>query len=136
MIKILFRINILIFIVLCSANYDAISKINHRNITIEVLQQKNVNANFKNKKLDEILLSICKQADIEYGYQNNSVVNNNDLFSLTVENVSLKDALDKLFTNTKYTYSIVNNRIIVSKKTEISVKNEKINIKEIGRAHV
>lgn len=128
MIKVLLRINILIFVFLCFANYDAVSGINHKNLTIEILQQKNVSANFKNKKLDEILLSICRQADVEYGYQNNGVVNKDELFSLIVENCSLKEALDKLFTNTKYNYSIVNNRIIISKRTEIGTKNEKVSV--------
>lgn len=81
--------------------------------TEQIIKEKKVTINAVNERLDKILSEINAQTKIEYGYQSNDDINKNQLFTLTVKDVTVEVALNTLFKNSKYSYRIVNNKVVV-----------------------
>ncbi len=120
-------------------NYNAINKINGiflsiflvlasnilsakdiENSTTNTLMQRietaKVSVSLKNKSIDEILVAICDQAKINYAFDNGVEVDTKNKYSLNGNDITVATALDKLFASTNYTYTIEDERLIITKK--------------------
>ncbi len=76
---------------------------------------QNITLNVKQKPIGEVFKAIEKQTGYSVFYDAR-VLNRNLPVSLTVTNVSLKTALDKVFVNTPYTYEIIAQTIVIKEK--------------------
>lgn len=81
----------------------------------QIIKDKKVTINVKDKTLDEILMLINEQTKIGYGYQDNAI-DKNRKFSLTVKNTPLQDALTTLLKDSPYTFKLEKDRILIAKK--------------------
>lgn len=86
-----------------------------------------VTLNFKDTKMETVLLSIKKQTGMDLVFSD-QVVNVNRKVSIRVTDIELKDALGKLLSGTGVSYEIRNNKIyFVEKKTlQDSRKTQKV----------
>lgn len=90
------------------------------------INEKLVTINLKNKSLDFILTEITKQTRVGFAY-NNDKVNKDAKMSLDVKKVTVKQALDKLFASSDFTYIVKDNIVQISakepRKVTVDIKN-------------
>ena len=91
------------------------------------IQSEKVTLNFKNKPLKDVLNSIKSQTGIGFAISAD-VENAVGKVTIDVKDVTIAQALDKLFANTDYQCNTVNNQIVVAKKAaqkgKITVKGK------------
>ncbi|MEG0499682.1 MAG: carboxypeptidase-like regulatory domain-containing protein, partial [Rikenellaceae bacterium] len=85
----------------------------------QIIKEKRVTINAVNQKLDKILSDINTQSKVEYGYQSNDDINKNQLFSLSVKNVTVEEALIQLFKGSQYSFRVVDNKLVIYKIKEV-----------------
>lgn len=86
-----------------------------------ILQQKTVTLNIKDKPIRFILNEIKKQSGIGFIIKDNKADTDLDKLSITVNNLSIEKTLETLLKNTGYLYRIENN-VITLDKTTLGVK--------------
>lgn len=92
-----------------------------------MMQDKgSVTLNITRRSLVHILSEIKKQTGLSYGFKDSKNANKEEFFTINVKNVSVDSALNLLFRNSKYTYQIVGELILVSSKNEEPAKAEDI----------
>lgn len=80
---------------------------------------KKVTLNVKDKTLVNILSEIKRQTGIAYGFRDNRNAISNERFSIQVKNVSVDSALTLLLKESKYSFQIVGELILIGvKKTQ------------------
>jgi len=84
--------------------------------------QDNVSLSFKNAPIQEVFMAIHKQTGYNFAY-NESVISKAKPVSISVINVSLKQALDICFQNQPITYEVEDKIIILRKKLQPLEKN-------------
>lgn len=89
----------------------------HINTLQQIIKEKKVSLNFKDKSITDILSEIQKQSSVEFGFTEDANPEKMGLFSIWVKNVTVKEALETLFGKTVYSYKITDNRILIDKKT-------------------
>lgn len=84
----------------------------------EVQQQneKKVTLNMKDRTLVNILSEIKRQTGLAYGFRDNRNAISNERFSIQVKNVSVDSALTVLLKDSKYSYQIVGELILIGIK--------------------
>lgn len=88
----------------------------HTNPLQQVINEKKISLNFKDKSITDILSEIQKQSSIEFGFTEDAKPEKMGLFTIWVKNVTVKNALETLFGNTIYSYKISDNKILIDKK--------------------
>lgn len=84
-----------------------------------MIQQNRVTLKISNKPIQTILSEIYKQTKINFIFKNETEKSSLSNMSITVSNVTVKEALDKLFTNTDFTYKIEDNVVTIVKKPSV-----------------
>lgn len=84
--------------------------------------QDNVSLSFKNAPIQEVFMAIHKQTGYNFAY-NESVISKAKPVSISVINVSLKEALDICFQNQPITYEVEDKVIILRKKLQPVERN-------------
>ena len=95
---------------------------------IEVQQQqdqKKVTLNMKDRTLVNILSEIKRQTGLAYGFRDNRDATSNERFSIQVKEVSVDSALSVLLKESKYSYQIVGDLILISTKKDITTEDQK-----------
>lgn len=99
------------------------------NGSIRLQMERKVTINLKGVTLERVLEEIKKQTNINFGYES-SGINKNEIFSITVVNVSVESALNTLLKSSHYSYVLKDNMIVITKsKTGQSASTQKITIK-------
>ena len=80
--------------------------------------EKKVTLNVMQRTLVYILSEIKKQTGLAYGFRDGENENRDEKFSLNVKNVPVDTALTRLFKNSKYTYEIVGELILIRLKSK------------------
>lgn len=95
----------------------------------QIIKEKKVTINAKDKALSDILMQITKQTGIGCTYQSETV-DKTKKFSLNVSNVSVEEALNTLFKNSEYTFRTVDSIIRIEKRAAATSQqsNKKIRI--------
>ena len=106
-----------------AANWSQAARDDEKKVTLNVTQQT----------LVRILSEIKKQTGLAYGFKDTKDVNSDEYFSIKVKNVSIDSALNVLFSETKYTYQIVGNLILISTKDYSAQVNSENIMKVKGR---
>lgn len=91
--------------------------------TVSAWSQK-VTLDFKNERVEKVLSSIKNQTGMELVFSD-QLVNVNRKVTMQLRNVSLKEALTKLFMGTNVTFEIKNNKIYFVEKKAVSPSNVK-----------
>ncbi len=78
-------------------------------------QNAKVNLNMKNVTLTEIFREIEKQSDYRFFYSNTRL-NTSSKHDLKTDNSELNEVLDELFSDTDFTYALVDNYIVITSK--------------------
>ena len=99
----------------------------------EVQQQneKKVTLNVKDRTLVNILSEIKRQTGLAYGFRDNRNTISNERFSIQVKNVSVDSALTVLLKDSKYSYQIVGELILIGVKKSQTASDQQalINVK-------
>lgn len=95
--------------------------------------EKKVTLNITQRTLMYILSEIKKQTGLAYGFKDSKNANNDEYFSIKVKSVSVDSALNVLFYETKYTYQIIDNLILISTKDYSTQVNSENLMKVKGR---
>jgi len=85
-------------------------------------QKKNISLNFKDVSIERIILEIEKQSEYRFFFEQSSI-NLQPKASIQISNATINEVLEKLFTNTPYTFQIIDRHIILSQEKEIILKN-------------
>lgn len=99
-------------------------------LTEQLAWDKNITINLKNETLKKILYEIQKQSGISFIIKDEKIVEGVKL-SLQVKNVKVREALDKLLTNTKLTYKVAGNLVTILKEKEQQTALKADNIKQL-----
>ncbi len=101
---------------------SGVSAANKQSI-VQQIEEKRVTIDAKERTLDYILGQITKQTRVGFAYINNKI-DKRRVMSLSVSNVTVKEALDRLFMGTDLNYTIKGNliQIIVRPPVKVSVK--------------
>lgn len=78
--------------------------------------EKKVTLNITQRTLMYILSEIKKQTGLAYGFKNSSHANREEYFSINVKRVSVDSALNVLLKDSKYSYQIVGDLILITDK--------------------
>lgn len=84
--------------------------------------EKFVTLNITQKTLVYILSEVKEQTGLAYGFKNSRDQNKNDYYSINVRKVSVDSALTLLFKDSKYTYEIIGNLILVSERKSVAAR--------------
>jgi TonB-dependent starch-binding outer membrane protein SusC len=76
-------------------------------------QEKVITLKFKDVPIERVIVEIEKQTAYRFFYEQ-SAINLGIKTSIEVQNVSIRDVLDQLFSNSPYTYQIIDRHIILS----------------------
>lgn len=100
------------------------------------IRESKVTLNLKDATLKTILQEIQKQSKINFVYKNETL-SSFPKKSIDLTNVSIKEALDNIFSNSDFTYEIDDNNISISKRVNV-LKSQNItdNIDVVGRVIV
>lgn len=93
-----------------------------------MVNEEKVTLNCKNSTYREVLSEIRKQTGIDFVYDGN-IVSSTEKVSLEVKNVSVKEALDKLFATSPYSYTITDNSIIIKSKPLVAQQKVPLEVK-------
>ncbi len=99
--------------------------------TITQIESTKISVNMVNKPLKDIMVNICENSSIKYTVEKGVNIKSNKRYSLTIKDVTVKDALSELFLNTPYDYTVNDNGLIViiNKHTvPIIQNNERITV--------
>nr|WP_294788530.1 SusC/RagA family TonB-linked outer membrane protein [uncultured Flavobacterium sp.] len=95
-------------------------------------QAQNVTINFKNAPLETVLKEVAKQANQEVFY-NQKLLKDSKPVTINVKDSSLKETLNRIFSNQNLKYTLTNQTIVVSasasKEKNESLGNELIDIR-------
>lgn len=108
---------ILCFLVIFAGQGYADDRLTSGNIT-QIIKEKTVTLNLKRKPILTILNDIQKQTAINFGFSKGLKSENMGLFDINVEKKSVKEAIDTLLANSKYSYRIVNDVILIVYRAE------------------
>ena len=78
--------------------------------------EKTVTLNITQRTLVYILSEIKKQTGLNYGFQDSKNANREEYFSINVKNVPVDTALTRLLKDSRYTYEIVGELILIRSK--------------------
>lgn len=92
----------------------------------QIIQQKRITLELKNKPIKVILQEIKKQSEISFMFKNEEDLSSLNNLSISVKNETVEHTLKILFTNTNFTYVIVGDTINIVKKEEQKVSDKKI----------
>ena len=95
--------------------------------------EKKVTLNVTQRTLVYILSEIKKQTGLAYGFRDGGNENRDEKFSLNVDNVPVDTALARLFKNSKYTYEIVGELILIRLKSKTVKSSARASIAVSGR---
>lgn len=95
----------------------------------QVIKEKVVTLNIKNRPIKEILYEIQKQSGVSFAFNEKEFGSELSNMSLTVKNVSVEKALEQLLASTNYTYKVVGNSVTIVKRPSQSVKEDKFSLK-------
>lgn len=132
-IESLFLVGILSFTVIGVFAPTIVSANSYSSIT-QVVKEKKITLDLKDKSIQTILSEIRRQTDIAFGFSEGINPNEMGNFSIKAENVTIENILNKLFFGTKYTFKILPDKVIIQKidplKTApVQSKQEKVTIK-------
>lgn len=114
-------------------SYSAVANDNivTNEITVnQMIKEKKVTLNVKDKALSDIMLQITQQTGIGCTYQS-AVIDKTKRFSIRVSNASLEEALDLLFKGSDYTYKIADRIIRIEKRSQLKPAETKFNVKGV-----
>ena len=90
-----------------------------RSVEIQQKDEKKVTLNITDRNLTYILSEIKKQTGLAYGFKDNrNMANQDQRFTINVRNVSVDSALTVLLKDSRYTYSIKGDLILIMTKEE------------------
>ena len=89
-------------------------------------EKKLVTLNVTQRTLVYILSEIKKQTGLSYGFKDSQNANKEEYFSINVKRVTVDSALNVLLKDTKYSYQIVGELILISSKNVAPDKAEDI----------
>lgn len=116
------------FCCLCSSNVSAALTSNRIDITSQQIDKAKVTINISNKPLKEILVALCKEGNIKYTIKSGVTIDDATKYSLSVSNVSVRDALNKLLEKSPYTYTITSEIVTIQNKPQQTKGSDKITI--------
>lgn len=117
-VNVLYNIILLLLIfttVGISTSYSKVST-NTYNLA-QVIKEKRATINVTNKTLKDILTQIQTQTNIGYGFTSN-VNAEKELFTINAKNETVQNILDELLKNSNYTYSILDDKVIIEPKVQ------------------
>lgn len=124
--------SIFAFCCLCISNVSAsdenVLTPNKESITLQQIKTAKVTMSISNKPLKEILIALCKEANVKYTIKSGVTINDKINYSLVVSNVSVHDALNRLLANSPYDYTIVNEIITIINRAQQQKKVETITV--------
>lgn len=85
-------------------------------------QEKSITLNFRDVPLERIILEIEKQSDYRFFFEQ-SAINLTPKASIQIKNAAVKEVLEKLFTNSIYSFQIIDHHIILSQDKAIVPEN-------------
>lgn len=132
----LIRFKALILTFLCFGvnSYGNVVSSENENVLYQIVNTTKVNINLKDKPLEEIIFAICRQAKVECGFQKNIEMDKNTKYSFNANNLTVKEALDKLLKDTPYDYKIYDNKVVIvlrvdeKKETSTAKANDVVTI--------
>lgn len=124
----------LFFVFFLSMNGNLRASENDASILLaQMIKEKKVTLNFKNRPINEVLTAIQSKTGIDFGYTERVVLAQVPAITVAVKDMSVDQALALLLRETGYEYKVVADRIIIDKKqSNVQIQNnlaEKITVK-------
>ena len=94
-------------------------------VDVQQKDEKKVSLNVKDRTLVNILSEIKRQTGLAYGFRDNRNATSNERFSIQVKNVSVDSALTVLLKDSKYSYQIVGDLILIGDKKQQTIAEQK-----------
>ena len=98
-------------------------------------QDKTISLNFKDTPIERIIAEIERQSGFRFFYEQSSI-NLTPKTSIQVKNASIREVLDQLFSNSSYSYQIIDRHIILSQDKVISPENLKSDLSRTVKGFV
>ena len=98
-------------------------------------QDKTISLNFKDTPIERIIAEIERQSGYRFFYEQSSI-NLTPKTSIQVKNASIREVLDQLFSNSSYSYQIIDRHIILSQDKVIFPENLKSNLSRTVKGFV
>ncbi len=93
------------------------------------IEETKITLKMENSSVNHILTEIQKTTKINFGFDNGLKSENMGHFTLNVKDVEVKVALEELFKNTSYTYKVVEDVVIVTRRIKQTQTKEGWEIK-------
>lgn len=89
-----------------------------RKVSVEAsqAQEKKVTLKITDQTLVSILSEIKKQTGLDYGFKDNRNATSNERYSINVRDMAVGEALNTLLKDSKFTYEIIANVILIVEK--------------------
>ncbi|BDD09555.1 SusC/RagA family TonB-linked outer membrane protein [Fulvitalea axinellae] len=91
-------------------------------------EDKKITINVSSMSLEQIFEQVEKQSGLEF-FHNSGIIDAKKKVSVSIKDLTLKQALDKLLLPHNVTYSIVGQRIVVKQRNEKKQTDKKVNLK-------
>lgn len=109
------------FVILCFTTTQYNSYANNGILPLEqVLKQKRITVNVKSASIKTILYEIQKQSGVSFLFKDEADSKSLINLSLDIKNQTVEEALNTLFSNTNFTYSIIGETVTIIKKPQIA----------------
>lgn len=122
-------VSIFVFCLLGMANVYAKNVNSSNATTFKQIKTLEVTINMNNKTLKEILIEICKIADIKYAIKDGVTIDNSIRYSLHVTKVTVESALTKLLDKSPYSYELIDGTLTIINKKVVTHSDKMIVIK-------
>lgn len=87
-------------------------------------QKQLITLDERGKTLDEILLTLSKSVKMWYGFHNSVTVDTERNYSLTIHNATIEEALNALLKESRYSYRIDGDKIVIINKPMVQEKQQ------------
>ncbi|MEG0500265.1 MAG: TonB-dependent receptor plug domain-containing protein, partial [Rikenellaceae bacterium] len=94
------------------------------NSVVQIIKEKRITINLTNKTLVEILKQIQSLTQIGYGFSGNIDVQKTGIFSVNMKNETVENILNAVLKGSKYTYSIIDNKIVIELKKQSTTTSQ------------
>lgn len=95
-------------------------------------QEKKVTLNVSDQTLVSILSLIKEQTGLDYGFKDNRNITSKEHYSIRVRNVNVEEALNTLLKDSKFTYQIIANVILIEDRLQQATRERVKNLVEVS----
>lgn len=122
-------VSLILFCLIYTIELSANDKKEYTANALLQIQTSKVTINMTNRSLKEILIEICKSANVKYTIKRGITIDNTIKYSLQVTNVSIESALIKLLETSPYSFEIIDEIVTIVNKKMVSQTPRKVMVK-------